>query len=164
MPETICNTSPIQYLFQCGLLDLLRSLYGEVVIPKAVAAEIHQGRAKGISLPAIDLLGWARIKAPKDPALLPLVTDLGPGEREVLALAVETPNSLAILDDALVRRYAAHLGIRLTGTLGILLRAKQQRLVSAVAPIIDQLDQLHFRLDPATRKAVLRMADESSDE
>ena len=97
MPETICNTSPIQYLFQCGLLDLLRSLYGEVVIPKAVAAEIHQGRAKGISLPAIDLLGWARIKG---------------------------PNSPAILDDALARRYAAHLGIRLTGTLGILLRAK----------------------------------------
>ena len=137
MPETICNTSPIQYLFQCGLLDLLRSLYGEVVIPKAVAAEIHQGRAKGISLPAIDLLGWARIKG---------------------------PNSPAILDDALARRYAAHLGIRLTGTLGILLRAKQQRLVSAVAPIIDQLDQLHFRLDPATRKAVLGMADESSAE
>lgn len=137
MPETISNTSPLQYLYQCGLLDLLPGLFGQLIIPKAVVAEITEGRALGVRLPAIAELRWASIKAPKDPALLPLVADLGPGEREALALALESPGSLVILDDGLARRYAAHLGVRLIGTLGVLLRAKKQRLIPAVAPVLE---------------------------
>ena len=138
MPETISNTSPLQYLYQCNLLELLPGLYGRVVVPEAVAAEIREGRVLGVSLPAIEELPWASIKAPKDPALLPLVADLGQGEREALALGKESPGSLVILDDGLARRYAAHLGLRLIGTLGVLIRAKRQGLIAAVAPVLDQ--------------------------
>ncbi len=44
MPETISNTSPLEYLYQCNLLELLPKLYGRVVVPEAVAAEIREGR------------------------------------------------------------------------------------------------------------------------
>jgi hypothetical protein len=81
MPETISNTSPIQYLFQCNLLDLLPSLFDRVIIPEAVVAEISEGRGLGVPLPVVDALPWVCVRAPKDPALLPLVTDLGQGER-----------------------------------------------------------------------------------
>lgn len=160
MPETISNTSPLQYLYQCELLDLLPALYGQVVVPEAVAAEIREGRVLGVSLPAMEEMPWTSIKAPKDPALLPLVADLGQGEREVLALGKESPGSLVILDDGLARRYAGHLGLRLIGTLGILIRAKRQGLIAAVAPVLDQLDRLRFRVDAATRAAVLLQAAE----
>jgi predicted nucleic acid-binding protein len=53
------------------------------------------------------------------------------------------------------------MGIRLTGTLGVLLDAKRSGLVSAVAPLLDQLQNLRFRLAPNTRDAVLKLAGET---
>lgn len=50
MPEVVSDTSPIQYLFQCGLLDLLPRLYRAVLIPEAVAQELEVGRTRGIPL------------------------------------------------------------------------------------------------------------------
>jgi hypothetical protein len=92
---------------------------------------------------------------------VPLVPDLGAGEREVLTLALETPDSLVLLDDALARCYARQLGVVFTGTLGILLKAKQSGYINLIRPVLDQLDDLRFRLDSATRVAVLRLAEES---
>lgn len=160
MAETISDTSPIQYLFQCGLLELLPALYGTVVIPPAVVSEIQEGLICGVRLPAPKSLGWFRVRAPKQTRVLPLAGDLGPGEREVLSLAVETPGALAILDDSAARRWAANAGVRVIGTLGILVRAKKGGLLPAVRPVLDELDRLQFRLDPATREVVLRMARE----
>ena len=86
---------------------------------------------------------------------------LGAGEREVLALGAETPDSLVILDDALARRYARLLNLTLTGTLGVVLKAKETGLLPAVAPVLDRLQTLRFRIDPDTRQAVLRLAGEA---
>jgi hypothetical protein len=60
MPEVIANTSPIQYLFQLGLLDLLPDLYEHITIPQAVCEEIDRGRMLGVSLPDLSALSWAR--------------------------------------------------------------------------------------------------------
>jgi predicted nucleic acid-binding protein len=92
VPEVICDVSPLQYLHQTGLLDLLRSRYGSVTIPAAVAAELREGAVRGVDLPAFESLDWIRVRQPSGCPLLPLVADLGAGEREVLALGVETPD------------------------------------------------------------------------
>jgi uncharacterized protein len=160
MPETIVNTSPFQYLFQLGLLDVLPKLYWSVVVPDAVRAELAQGQQRGVALPDLTTLPWVAVRHVSHPGLLPLAADLGPGESEVLALGVEMPGSLVVLDDGLARRYAHALGLRLTGTLGVLLRAKRDGLLPEIAPILRQLDSLRFRLDPDTRGAVLRLAGE----
>jgi predicted nucleic acid-binding protein len=161
MPEVISDTSPLQYLHQTDLLDTLAKLYGQVTIPQAVADELSQGRALGINLPDPSALPWIAIEQVRDRALLPLVTDLGWGEREALALALERPGSLLLLDDALARRYARLLGLVFTGTLGVILRAKQAGYLSSVRPTLDRLDVLRFRLDAATRAAVLKLAGET---
>lgn len=106
MPEAILNTSPLQYLFQTDLLDLLPKLYSDVAVPEAVSKEVDAGRSFGISLPVLSELEWLEVRQVERPALLALAADLGPGEREVLALAVESPEAIAILDDALARRSA----------------------------------------------------------
>jgi len=92
---------------------------------------------------------------------LRLITDLGPGESEVLALALETPNSVVILDDDLARRTAEMSGIRLTGTLGMLLDAKQAGLLEEIAPLLERLQALGFRLSQGTKAAVLKIAGEA---
>jgi predicted nucleic acid-binding protein len=100
---------------------------------------------------------------PSSAIALPLVTDLGAGEKEVLALALESLDSVCILDDALARQVAKTLRLRVTGTLGILIDAKRVGLIPTVRSFIDQLQSLGFRLAPGTRAAVLRLTGESTD-
>lgn len=160
MLNVISDTSPIQYLYQLNLLDLLPTLYDEIIIPESVELELATGKSLGISLPNIDFLPWITIRESLSGEILPLVTELGMGERETLALAIEIPNSLVILDDGLSRRYARLLRVQFTGTLGILLKGKQVGFMTTIAPILDRLDALRFRLDPSTRTAVLKLAGE----
>jgi len=160
MPEAVSNTSPIQYLYQAGLLELLPLLYGTIVIPEAVARELAEGRAAGVALPDPTTLSWMSIERPAEIELLRIVADLGPGEREVLALGLGRPGCLLILDDALARRQAQHWNLRVTGTLGVLLKVKALGRLAAVRPVLDKLEALRFRLDSATRAAVLKLAGE----
>lgn len=91
MGEVISDTSPLQYLHQLRLLDLLPALFGRVIDPESVVAELAEGRELAVDLPDIETLGWVEVRAVSLPAHLRLVRDLGPGEREVLALALERP-------------------------------------------------------------------------
>ena len=78
-------------------------------------------------------------------------------------LTLEQREMVAVLDDGLARRIAESLGLPLTGTLGLLLDAKRAGLIESVAPILDRLQQLRFRLAPHTRKAVLNLANEGDN-
>lgn len=159
MPEMIGDTSPIQYLYQAGLLDLLPTLYGQVILPQAVADELAEGRNLGVSLPDPVTLSWLILRQAQDlTPLASVVNVLGAGEREALALALEIPDSIVLLDDAPARRYARTLGVKFTGTLGVLLKAKQSGHLTTVLPVLDQLDSLGFRLDSVTRASVLKLA------
>lgn len=160
MSDVICNTSPIQYLHQLQLLHILPALAGRVIIPPAVVEELSQGRTSGINLPDVNVLKWVEIRRPVSELAVPLVTDLGSGETEVLMLALEMREAVVVLDDDLARRVAETLGLRLTGTLGLLLDAKKAGLIPAIAPLLDQLQTLRFRVAPHTRVAVLKLAGE----
>jgi len=163
LPEGICNTSPIQYLHQLGCLQILPALArGKIVVPPAVVVELSQGRERGISLPVLEDSDWVVVRKPLSMAVLPLVTDLGQGETEVLALALEHPMALAVLDDSRARRLANMLHIHVRGTLGLLLDAKTAGLISTVAPMLDRLESLRFHLSSNTRDIVLRIAGEKA--
>ncbi|BAC88557.1 DUF3368 domain-containing protein [Gloeobacter violaceus] len=160
MPEVIADTSPLQYLYQAEILDLLRLLYGYIVLPQAVADELAAGRTRRVTLPDPASILWMSVRRVLPTKLLQMTSDLGAGEREVLALAVEMPGSLVLLDDGLARRYARLLNLQLAGTLGVLLKAKQEKHINAVKPAVDRLEALGFRLAPSTRAAVLELAEE----
>jgi predicted nucleic acid-binding protein len=161
LPEIISNTSPLQYLHQLELLNVFRDLVGGLIVPPAVVAELNEGRALGLNLPDLNLLPWVTIRSPISKKAVPLVANLGPGEVEALMLALEEPEAVLVLDDALARRVARTLGLRFTGTLGLLLDAKSAGLIPAVAPLLDQLQDLRFHLSPSTRAAVMNTAKEN---
>jgi predicted nucleic acid-binding protein len=159
MREAVTNTSPLQYLHQADVLDLLPRLYDRILVPTLVLAELDEGRALGVALPNVLGFSWINVVDPPAPELLPLAPDLGPGERSALAVAASR-RLLVILDDALARRHAGLLGLRCTGTLGILIRAKREGHLPAIRPVLDRLEALRFRLDPATRSSALELAGE----
>jgi hypothetical protein len=161
MPEVISNTTPMQYLHQLGLLQLLPRFYNQIVLPGRVADEIRTGKALGVDLPHVDGLSWLNVRS-APPSTWPLPADIHAGEAEVLALGLGSPESLLLLDDGVARRYAKTLGLRFTGTLGILLRAKRDGIIAAVRPFLDNLDGLGFRLASTTRQEALRLAQDST--
>lgn len=161
MPEIICNTSPLQYLHQLQLLHIVPALVPSVVVPPAVVEEIAAGLARGVDLPNVDGLDWVSVRRPASTPVLSLITDLGPGETQVLALALEGREAIVVLDDSLARRIAATLGLRFKGTLGMLLEAKRRGLIRAVTPLLDRLESLRFRIAPHTRDAVRVLAGEA---
>ena len=110
------------------------------MVPPAVAGELERGRALGIDLPDIGTLPWMRIQAPEGLDKVPTAADLGAGEREVLALGLQIPGAVVILDERLGRLHAWTLKLTFTGTLGILLRAKAEGRIPEMGYLLDSGD------------------------
>lgn len=162
MPDqlTISNTSPLLYLHLVKQLDLLAQLYGKVLVPPAVEAELQVGAEQGINVPQIAALSWLKVTPLASDTSIPLVTDLGRGEAEVIALGLENPDSRLILDDTLARRIARLNKLQFTGTVGIIVRAKQVGLLTAVSPVLSALQKAGLWLSDALVTQVLHQAGE----
>lgn len=155
MPEVvISNTSPIFYLHRLRLLNLLQELYQKIIVPKAVVTELETGRRQGEDVPEIDNYEWIETRTVRSPQILGLSTDFGSGETEVLAMALEESESLVIIDEKLARKIARLRGLPVTGTAGVLLKAKQEGYISAVKPFLDQLQEMHFHLSDNVRTLI----------
>ena len=162
MPEAvISNTSPLQYLYQLGQLTLLARFYQQVTIPPAVAQELADGAALGVALPVLSEVSWLQVQAPSATQVWRVASTLGAGEREALALALETPNTLLLLDDGHARRFGRLLGLRMTGTVGVLARATREGLVPRLAPLLDRLAALGFRLSAQAQAMALTLVGEA---
>jgi len=161
LSDLICDTSPIQYLYQLGLLQILPALGERIFVPPVVVEELAVGRSLGISLLDIETLNWMTIRHPASEIALPLVAHLGPGETEVLMLTLEMPEAVAVLDDGVARQIAETLGLHFTGTLGLLLDAKNAGLVTEIRPLLDHLNALQFRLAHHTYEIIFQLADEA---
>ena len=163
MPNVISNTSPIQYLYQTNLLELLPQLYGSIILPLGVVIELEEGKNLGVAVPKIENYSWFQIYPSPDLNLTEfskMGDILGRGEKEVMALGLEMSDSLAIIDDGLARSYARDLGIKITGTVGVLLKAKQTGYLDLIKPVLEELIILGFYLDKTTHYTVLKLANE----
>ena len=159
MPEVFANTTPLQYLHRLGQMDWLREFYGRIVVPVAVADELEAGRRLGARVPELTAFPWIEIRrAPEPMPAFPRF--IHRGEAEVLALAQAADAPLVIIGGLMARAHAQTLGLRCTGTPGVILRAKREQRMAAVAPVLAQLQTEGFRIAPATLTEVLRLAGE----
>lgn len=159
MATVIADTSPLQYLFQVGLLDLLRDLFGSVHVPEAVRDELQVGRSLGIDVPDPAHYSWMSVRPTMRASALERF-ELGPGERAALSLALALGEGLVLLDDAAARAAASALKLSTTGTLGLLLLAKERGLIGTVAPVLAELERHRFRITEAVRLRILQLAGE----
>ena len=162
MPETlvIVNTSPLLYLYQVNYLELLQQLYSTITVPPAVPQELETGKLQGVDVPEVNSIEWIQIRPVASATIIPAVIDLGQGEAEVIALGLENPGSLLVFDDSLGRRIADLYRLKYTGTLGILVKAKQSGYLSAVAPVIKMLRSKGMWLTDKIISDVLRLSGE----
>lgn len=123
----VTDSSPLIILWQTGRLELLNQVFDRVAIPPAVEREVRPSLR---GLPS-----WIDQQA----ALPLLAVDLGPGEREAIALALALNADYLIVDDLPARRLATRLGLRITGSAGLLVRARRLGLIDAVRPELDAM-------------------------
>jgi len=163
MSNVITNTSPFLYLYRIGVLDWLPRLFGEIWIPSAVVFELKEGQQRGYDVPDPGDYTWLQVV---DPRAMPsewLTLDLGAGEREAMALALENPNRVILLDDALARRIAQAAGLKVWGTLKVLLEAKSQGLTENIEPLVNRLQDAGLWISDEIRQRVLALAGEKKE-
>ncbi len=158
------NTSPIFYLSTIGQLDLLRQLYGKIVIPTAVFNEITNVGNTDASAALVPTLSWIQTRSVANQELVnTLKTELDLGEAEAIALAVELNVDRLLIDERLGRSAATRLGLQVTGVLGIFIAAKRKNLIQEVKPLLDALiEQVGFWVDEQLYAEVLQAVGESS--
>lgn len=127
--HAVLDAGPLITFYKTDSLWLRRALFSHVLVPPAVALEIHPSLGQvpegyKVHVPAL-LLGL-----PEPP---------GPGEREAISLAIEVESDFVVLDDHQARAAARNLGLPVIGTLGLLVRAKHQGLISQVRPLMHEM-------------------------
>ena len=165
MPLVVSDTSVLINLAAVGLPNLLGQLFGEILIPPAVAAEFNDLRQREPQrfgavggLPA-----YVRVlpASPDRALIVSLDRALDRGEIEALALAIEQRADLILIDERGGTRAALRWNLRTLGVLGVLLVAKERGLVPAVAPLLDRLQrEAGFWIGAPLRARILRTAGE----
>jgi predicted nucleic acid-binding protein len=142
----VADTSPINYLVLIDQIELLTRLYGRILIPPAVLAELtHPLAPKPVRDWASDTPKWLEVLSPRDRLTL---AQLDLGETEGIALAAEMHAELLLMDEQAGRQEAIRRGLRVAGTLSVLDEADQAGLVifdDAVA----ELRKTSFRVSQA---------------
>lgn len=143
MPPATSDSSTVIHLARIGRLGLLRDRFREVLVPGAVWREVVEegaGRPASVEVARAWQDGWVRQVAPKNADLVALLMQtLGPGESEVIALATEDRRLTALLDESDARHAAAVYGLKVTGVVGILLRAKREGRIPSLKAELDRL-------------------------
>lgn len=160
MPEVVSNTGPLIALASIGQLDLLRALFGTVHIPLAVRDEIQDD----VSVTALRNAAWLVVQAVQDALAVQLLTEaLDAGESEALILAKELAADRVLIDERAATRRARSIGLQAIGTLGVLLLAKRQGLISALRPLLNDLRTAGFHMSDLLYQQVLASAGEAKD-
>src|SRR6266581_1326882 len=161
--NVVADSSPLISLAAISSLNLLKSLYGEIIIPEAVYREVTiAGRGMPGSAEISRAL-WIKRQSVKDRKSAEELLSrarLDDGESEAIVLATEINAALLLLDDREARKYAKQQQLPVSGTLGVLLAAKGHGLISSVRPALDNLLTAGFHLAPFEYRNALRKAGE----
>lgn len=154
----VSDTSPILNLIAIERLELLKDLYGSIVIPPAVFAELH---ANSMCLTA----DWIEVIEPANRAAVDsLRTELDAGESEAIVLSQQLQASMLLMDERLGRRAAIRLGLEVTGLLGVLAEGKKRGLITACAPLLDgMIGRAGFWIGERLRSDFLKALGEIDD-
>lgn len=157
----ICDASPLILLAKVGCADLLSVLPDKLIVPEAVAREVAAG---SVDSPARKWIRenrqrFVRTTGSEVPAIASW--DLGPGESAVLSIAHERSGWTVVIDDLAGRRCAEALGISVTGTVGVVLLAKEEERITEARPVLEKLVRKGLRASDSLLKEALRLAGES---
>lgn len=151
MPELIISdTSCLIVLDKIGHLDMLNCCYENIYTTPEVVTEY------GLLLPE-----WIKMQSASNVILQQfLATTLDKGEASAITLATELEDARLILDDLKARKTAKSMNLKITGTLGVLVKAKQKDCISSIREIIELLRSTDFRMSETLIEEIIRQAGE----
>jgi len=148
--QAVTNSTCLIALERIGQLGLLRQVFVALFIPPAVQTEF------GVSV------DWLIVKPVSGTGIVTaLKTQLDEGEAQAIALAMESGDVFVVLDDKKARSIAKRMGLRVMGTIGILLRAKRKGAITKLKPLLNSLREVGFYMTDALYQEALRIAGES---
>ncbi len=146
MLKTISNTSCMIILDNIGMIDILKDLYGTIVITKEVSEEF------GKAIPS-----WIEVTEVNDYKYLKLLSHfLDLGEASTITLALEAYESLTIIDDLKARKIAQKLNIKITGTIGVIIKARKENVISSTKDVLIKLRKEGFRISKELERELLK--------
>lgn len=151
MPAIIVSdTSCLVLLDKLGKLDLLKSLFGKITVTDIIKKEF------GKPMPE-----FIEVKNPENKVYQKVLEKtLDSGEASALALALEEPEHLLIIDDYIGRKEAKRLQLTITGTMGILIIAKEKGLINSVSEFVTEIRKTNFRLNESLIEEVKKKCSE----
>ncbi len=152
----IADSSALIALAVIDKLEILEELFGEVYVPRAVYNEVsHQSKGESKKLAY-----YCKDKVLDIVSDINLNITLGIGESEAIILYKEKNANFLLCDDKKAKKFARNFGVNVIGSLGILLKAKEAKLILEVSPLIEKLKLSQIFIDDKTCKLVLKMAGE----
>lgn len=143
MPEAISDSSTLIHIARIGRMGVLKNFYDLILITPGVWKEVvEEGRGRSGALEVKEAYnsGWIEVMAPANKSVVQLLErELHKGEAETIALAIEQDSDIVFLDESEARKVAKLYGLRITGIIGILIRAKFE---GKIASLRDELDKL----------------------
>lgn len=159
----VADTTPIISLIKIGMLELYKSMYGEVIIPEAVFNELVSNSSMSNEADIIRKSKFLKINKIENEFAVKLLQkqlNLGAGESEAIVLADTLKADLLVIDERKARGIAKSMGINITGTLGILVDAKRKNRIEKLKPLLDGLINSNIRISEKLYNDVLELVNE----
>lgn len=159
----VINTGPIIALVAAlKSLEILTSLYDRVIVPRAVWSELMAGGSESSEIRALqELTEVVEVPASEVEVTESRAMALDSGEAAVLQTALNSGIPRVIIDEKLGRKVAADCGLQVTGSLGVLVRAKKLGLVPNITSPIHSMVRSGVRISPLLRRIALEQAGET---
>lgn len=162
MRKVIVNSTPLIALCHVNQLKVLKQLYGEIIIPKAVYDEISVKEDSVCKKNVDESLDWIHVQEIQNQmAKTMFKSQLHDGEVEVMILAMEQQADVVVIDDQNAKKYAKYLELPVTGTLGVLMKAKQKGYLSELKPVLDVMVQNGIYIKPSLVELCLKQVGEA---
>lgn len=157
----ISDTTPVISLLKAKQLDILHKMFGVVLIPEAVYKELTSNQkfqSEATLITSCTFIHVVEVQNKESVKIFRKVTGLDAGESEAIVLAEEQKSDLLLMDEHKGRQTAIKLGIRITGTIGILLHAFQDNLLtrSQVEDCLDKMQNSGIRISNSLRESILQ--------
>ncbi len=158
----VSNTSPVVNLYVIGQLEILKTLYTEIIIPEAVYNEIVISGYGKPGSKELDNINWIKTRKVKDRNLVKALSkELDKGEAESITLAVESKADLLLLDEKIGRKVASRFSLNYIGLLGVIIMGKHKGFIDKVEPLLEKLIvEAGFWIDPDLYNYILTTAGE----
>jgi predicted nucleic acid-binding protein len=158
----VADTTPLLYLSRIGHLEIVRAVHQEILVPKTVWEELVVARPAERGVAALQASPWIRVnddveRAGIDPELAAL---LDAGEAAAIALAELLRADMLLIDERKGRSVARERGLRIQGTLGLLVEARRAGVLESLRAVLDDLARAGFRVNAHLVTEALRQVGE----